>query len=260
MILRQKLLLIFALVFASLGLMMAWRALRPSTSALPTPPDSSATAIRPDVRPPGGVTLPVSLLDVVSADSAPNVARRLRSHFESHFHSDSVSCPPDEASLLEEIENIHTIYFAGSFEGYLERLERTGANSPLLSGENAQLNAQIEFLWRHNVSAIAEQPISIQDAIVRARYIDGRDLAPPDLGAPTWFNVPDRYPIASDPQRGKLTVYEFLVPVMYHSEEESGPVWWGVWVARSPQGGPWQQTRSVIYAPIGVNVAGVPIF
>lgn len=136
----------------------------------------------------------------------------------------------------------------------------SGARNAILDSGDTEKIAHLERFWRKLASAISFHPISIDDAVVRPRFIDGREIEQPDLGGPIWITAPGRYKISDDALRGQLTVYEFIVPLLYEYESVKGPAWWGVWLAKKPGSDQWVQWRSVIYDPASIGANIVPTY
>jgi len=247
-------------VFAVGGLWLAWRTVGPVASRPAPAPASEPPGYTLDLSAPGVVALPDDLSTPVTAQTAPTVAADIISRFRADFSRSSQGRPPDEEGLLNETQAILSIYLAGSFEKYIEHLRATGARSPLLTGGNPELVADVEHMWRHNAAVISEHPVSIDGALIRPRYINGRDMAPPDLGAVASVTNRQRYDIPADPVKSRQTIYEVLIPVFYEWEDRRGPVWWGVWLARSPDSTRWVQVRSVTYDPAAIDAGVVPVF
>lgn len=249
-----------ALGIALAGVILAWRSLGPMGStgvATVTPNDDSGPADAAPIFP-----LPASLSDAVTADNVVKVADDLTQRYKSQLAS-AVGrrlSAHDEQTLLSEANTLLQINLGGSFEQYVEHQRSTGARNAILDSGDAEKIAHLKSFWQELAGVVARHPISIKDAIVRPRYINGQRIDQPDLGSTTWIVAKGRYRITEDAVRGRLTVYEFIVPVLYQYESVQGPAWWGVWLAKKPGSGKWVQWRSVIYDPAAIGAGVVPTF
>ena len=261
-VVKQRIKLAAALTIALVGVMLAWRSLGPVGSGVvvnTTPNVAPAPA-----TPAPSFPLPTSLSIEVTAQNAGQIADKLTDRFKAQLDG-AVGYRlrnSDAQPLLAEANALMRITLGGSFEQFAAHQISTGASNPIL--DNAATDSAGDFdyesYWKELAGVVARHPISIEDAVVRPRYIDGKEIDQPDMGYKTWIVVKGRYKIREDPVKGKLTIYEFIVPVLYEYEKVKGPAWWGVWLAKAPGSDQWVQVRSVMYDPAAIDAGVVPMF
>lgn len=252
----QKLKLIAACAFAFAGVVLVWRAIAPSrplplSQQYEQETDASASAQ-------SNSRFPRSILDEVNADNVADRAKAIGEQVRSAQTPYLTS--REHANLADAVRRQFEIYLGADFDGFVRAQEEAGAARPYLN-EDAPEEEKVTLraYWMRLADTVAMRPISVDEVLVRLRYIDGREVPQPDLGGLAKISASSRYGLDDDPIRSRLTVYEVLVPVLYKFDRTEGPVWWGMWFAQRPfDGGAWLPYKSVIYDTASVRVIAVP--
>lgn len=243
-----------AVGFAVAGLIAAWFALSPFL------PSGSAPAPERQQPPREQGPIPASFDVQVTPENAQEVVEEITRSFRTGL--EEVMIQPSEAdaaaaAMRQELE----IYLTGDFDRYLETAQSRGANMPALRDpDDEEAVESLRQFWSSTASTIAFRPVAPEDVRVRPRYINGEPLPQPELGKEEVTIAPSRYGLPKDPIQAKMTVVEFIVPVMHIWEGKETPMWWGVWLAKHPESGAWLPWRFSLYDPTREATVIGPVF
>lgn len=156
----------------------------------------------------------------------------------------------DATGTVQALAAELTTYLTADFDRYLEQALARDANMPALAGEDQEASlARLRDFWTSGASTIAFRPVSPDEVQVRPRYINGKAVTQPPLGREEKTTAPSRYGLPAEPERARMTIIEFVVPVMHQWEGKQTPMWWGVWLTKHPSSGRWVPWQFSLYDP-----------
>ena len=258
---RQTVLLVFAAVFAAAGGWLAWRAIVPPSRAVATEPPVTAPVDDHAMR------LPVFSHRVapefethVDRENVGRVASDVRSSAESASRSTGALAPltvSQQDALFEAVEEQARVYLGASFEGYRAFMRRAGGRRAYVdqAGDDPEAIAAawrtVEQVWTSMAEPIAFKPISLDDVVLRMRYLRGERVpTPDDFYAKVVFNRPDAWPeLSGDPERNSYTIAELMIPVFYHRDTVAASVYFAIWFVYDEKAGDWKIHQTRMYEP-----------
>jgi hypothetical protein len=241
--------LILAASIACVGVILAGRALW----------RSSSSAIR-EVATQGVPSSPHPLAEVLETefnDAPPvdeNGAIELASQIGDTVRERLLALPANErppvadaGALAREVGEIFAIYLTGDWERYLSYASSRGANVPMLDTPDG--TNKLRRFFESTVSTVKLRPVSLNEIVVRTRFLRGREVIQDSLGRDATITAPDHYSLPMDASRAQLTVYETAVPVSYTWDGKTSPMFVAIWHAWSDERSRWLPWRLVMYDP-----------
>lgn len=247
---QQRTKLILAVLLALVGIVLGARAIFKPSLRGPRVVATQGPAMEP---------LPIAAtLDAEFADAPPvraEDAEDLASLIADAARSGLLALPAHERprsgdidALVDEIGEIFAIYLTGDWERYARYVETRDAVIP--GWESSEERRKYASVFESMVSTVKLRPVSLDEIVVRARYLRGDEITPDEnLGNPGTVTAAGRYGLPEDPKRGGLTVYETAVPVSYTWDGETSPMFIAIWHAWSTERGRWLPWRLVVYDP-----------
>jgi hypothetical protein len=241
--------LVLAVGIACVGLFVAGRSLwRSSSSAIrevasqqsPSQPHPIAEHLEAEFK----------AAEPVDRDKAIDLAHQIRSAVQDRLLALPANERPsvtDAKLLAEETGEIFAIYLSADFHRYLSFVESRGASIAML--DTPENRTRLEGFFESTVSTVRLRPVSIEEIVVRPRFLRGREIPQASLGRDATVTAPAHYSLPMDASRARLTVYETAVPVSYTWEGETSPMFIAIWHAWSTERSRWLPWRLVMYDP-----------
>ncbi|TVQ60442.1 MAG: hypothetical protein EA379_08180 [Phycisphaerales bacterium] len=271
---RPAIFLVLAVGFAGLGVWLGVRAVFPPRVAASGTHEhendreeleriiASRPVFSQTTAPELGVRVTPETAERVAADVRDRVASLARSTPE-------VSALGVNATdaLLEAVHEQARIYLSGSFELHWAFLERTGAlptpyTNATTDTARAEALRMIRGIFEATTEPYACKPISLDDVVVRARYIEGRGRPLPDDEHVTgWTTRPSAWPgLSGEPSRYGHTVIEVMWPVQYVRDDVAATVYFGIWFVYDAGDGTWKINQTRVYNPLLANIHVYPTY
>jgi len=239
------------------GVVAAYFALSPLLSSGPNAAPAPSQPQPPREQGPIPASFDVQVTPENAQEVVEEIARTFRAGLE-EVMIQPMEADAAAAAVREELE----IYLTGDFEQFLQLVQSRGANMPALRDpDDEEALENYRHIWSSSASTVAFRPIAMEQVEVRPRILNGEVVEQPDLGSPATTTAPTRYGMPEDPVQARMTVIEFVVPVMHIWEGEETPMWWGVWMAKHPETGEWLPWRFTQYDPTSSgNATFGPVF
>lgn len=255
----QHLKLAAALLIASIGMILAGHAVWRLSSGGGRPSVVQPSGPRPEPLP-IAQTLESHFdgANAIHADDAEDLARSIASAARRGLarlpaHERPVHADID--ALADEIGEIFAIYLTGDYDRYLSYAQTRGADLRALQSEEHCKQGRSYF--ESSVSTVKLRPVSLDELVVRTRYLRGLEIEHEPLGALGTVAAPERYALPQNPERAGLTIYETAVPVSYTWDKQTSPMFIAIWHAWSSDRERWLPWRLVMYDPT-MNATIVP--
>lgn len=247
---QQRVKYILAGLLALVGVLVAGRALFPPT---PGTPRQSVSNRAPAEALPIASTLQAEFSDAdrVRSEEAEDLAAKIAGTVRERLMALPAPERPsasDADALATEVGEIFAIYLTGDWERYLSYASSRGAELPML--DTPEEGTKARRFFESTVSTVKLRPVSLDEIVVRPRFLRGREIGQESLGSEaTVTPPPTRYGLTQDAPRARLTVYETAVPVSYTWDGETSPMFISIWHAWSAERSRWLPWRLVLYDP-----------